>query len=154
MKNDEITDSYYKKAVEGLSEKILTNKDLWFGHILNLPEHLQVTYTVIIFDQQVFNGGFHQYFFNSYGQFAYLTIDNLRLINGFKAADILERATNLVNANQISLKEFRRKIFDRDFLKIVDFDDELFDALSALDDEYYSLDESLGQLLVDHLNNH
>ncbi|WP_306565160.1 DMP19 family protein [Flavobacterium lindanitolerans] len=152
MKNEEITDSHYKKAVEGLNQKILENKDLWFSHILNLPEHLQVTYTVIIFDQQIFNGGFHQYFFNSYGQFAYLTIDNLRLINAVRAADILERATNLVNADQISLKEFRRKIFDRDFPKITDFDDELFDALSALDDEYDTLDENLEQLLVDYLS--
>jgi capsid portal protein len=153
MKNEEITDSYYKKAVEELSEATLMDKDVWYSHILNLPEHLQVTYTVIIFDQQVFNGGFHQYFFNSFGQFAYLTIDNLRLIKAFKAADLLERATNLVNAEQISLNEFRRKVFDRDFPKIVDFDDELFDALSALDDEYYALDENLEQLLVDYLNN-
>ncbi len=154
MKNEEITDSYYKKAVEELSEATLMDKDVWYSHILNLPEHLQVTYTVIIFNQQVFNGGFHQYFFNSYGQFAYLTIDNLRLINAFKAADLLERATNLVNADQISLNEFRRKVFDRDFPKIVDFDDELFDALSALDDEYYALDENLEQLLVDYLSNY
>lgn len=154
MKNEEITDSYYKKAVEELSEATLVDKDVWYSHILNLPEHLQVTYTVIIFDQQVFNGGFHQYFFNSYGQFAYLTIDNLRLIKAFKAADLLERATNLVNADQISLNEFRRKIFDRDFPKIVDFDDELFDALSVLDDEYYALEENLEQLLVDYLSNH
>jgi galactose mutarotase-like enzyme len=154
MKNEEITDSHYKKAIEGLNQKILENKDLWFSHILNLPEHLQVTYTVIIFDQQIFNGGFHQYFFNSYGQFAYLTIDNLKLINAVRAADILERATNLVNADQISLKEFRRKIFDRDFPKIADFDDELFDALSVLDDEYDALDENLEQLLVNYLSNH
>jgi galactose mutarotase-like enzyme len=154
MKNEEITDSHYKKAVEGLNQKILENKDLWFSHILNLPEHLQVTYTIIIFDQQIFNGGFHQYFFNSYGQFAYLTIDNLRLINAVRAADILERATNLVNADQISLNEFRRKIFDRDFPKITDFDDELFDALSVLDDEYDARDENLEQLLVDYLSNY
>ncbi|MGJ1384486.1 DMP19 family protein [Sphingobacterium siyangense] len=153
MKNEEITDSYYKKAVEKLGEATLQDKDVWYSHILNLPEHLQVTYTVIIVDQQVFNGGFHQYFFNSYGQFAYLTIDNLRLIGAFKAADILERATNLVNADQISLNEFRRKVFDRDFSKVVDFDDELFDALSALDDEYYALEENLEQLLVDYLSN-
>lgn len=154
MKNEEITDSYYKKAVEGLEESTLQDKDLWYSYILNLPKHLQVTYTVIIFDQQVFNGGFHQYFFNTYGQFAYLTIDNLRLINAFKIADILEQATNLVNTDQISLNEFRRKIFDRNFPKIVDFDDELFDVLSDLDDKYYALDENLEQLLLDYLSNH
>lgn len=154
MNNEEIIDSYFKKAVEELTEATFVDKDVWYSHILNLPEHLQVTYTVIVFDQQVFNGGFHQYFFNSYGQFAYLTIDNLRLINAFKAADILERATNLVNAEQISLNEFRRKIFDRDFPKIADFDNELFDDLELLDKDYYALDENLEQLLVDYLSNH
>ncbi len=154
MKNKEIIDGYYKKAVEELREAALQDKDVWYSHILNLPMHLQVTYTIIIFDQQVYNGGFHQYFFNSYGQFAYLTIDNLRLISAFKASNILEQATNLVNADQISLNEFRRKIFDRDFPKIANFDDELFDALSLLDNEYYTTDENPEQLLVGYLSNH
>lgn len=91
-KNQEITDKYYKEAVKDLNDVVLQDKDLWYSYILHLPIHLQVTYTIIVFHQQVFNGGFHQYFFNSYGQFAYLTVDHLKLIKAFKTAEILEKA--------------------------------------------------------------
>lgn len=154
MKNEEITDDYYKKAVKDLNETILEDKDLWYSHIINLPEPLEITYTVVVFHQQVFNGGFHQYFFNAYGQFAYLTVDNLRLIKAFKAADILERAITHVNIEKFSLDEFRAKIFERELSRIADFDEDLSDILEKLDDEYYDLDEDLEQLLVDYLKDH
>jgi len=32
----------------------------------------------------------HQYFFNAYGQFGYLTVEHLKLIEAFKASNILE----------------------------------------------------------------
>jgi hypothetical protein len=74
MRNEEITDKYYKEAVTGLNETILNDIDLWYSYVINLPPHLQIVYTIVVFHQQVFSGGLHQYFFNSYGQFAYLTV--------------------------------------------------------------------------------
>jgi len=151
MKNQEITDRYYKEAVKGLNEVILHDKNLWYSHVTYLPIHLQVVYTIIVFHQQVFNGGLHQYFFNSYGQFAYLTVNNLRLVKAFKAANILEKALNQVNIEQYSISEFREKVFNRKLSPIVNFNEELSDFLDVLDDDYDSLDENLEQLLVDYL---
>jgi hypothetical protein len=94
MRNEEITDKYYKEAVTGLNETILNDKDLWYSYVINLPLYLQIVYTIVVFHQQVFNGGLHQYFFNSYGQFAYLTVEHLKLIKAFKTSNILERAIN------------------------------------------------------------
>ncbi|MDQ1162556.1 hypothetical protein QE422_002924 [Chryseobacterium sp. SORGH_AS 447] len=154
MKNEEITCKYYADSVKGLNTKIINDKDLWYKYVIDLPQNLQVTYTIIIFHEQVFNGGLHQYFFNSYGQFAYLTIENLKLIKASKAAKILKKALELVNIEQYDIDEFRTRIFNRRLDKITDFDDELFDSLEKLDDEYYDLDEDLEQLLVDYLKNH
>lgn len=154
MKNEEITCKYYANSVKGLNDKILNDKDLWYNYINDLPRNLQVTYTIIIFHDQVFNGGLHQYFFNSYGQFAYLTIENLKLIKAFEASKILEKAVEIVNSEHYNIEEFRTKIFSRKLEKITEFDDELFDLLEKLDDEYYNLDEDLEQLLIDYLQNH
>lgn len=151
MRNEEITDKYYKEAVIGMNNTILNDKDLWYNYVVNLPQHLQIVYTIVIFHQQVFNGGLHQYFFNSYGQFAYLTVEHLKLIKAFKTLNILERAISQVNIEELSVNEFRAKIFSRKLDRIADFDEELSDYLELLDNEYDDLDENLEQLLVDYL---
>lgn len=148
MENQEITSEYYKKAVVGIDESLLQDMNQWYDYVINLPEKLQVAYTVILFHQQVYNGGFHQYFFNSYGQFGYLTLENLRLIKANKAADLLSKALDQVNDKGYSNYEFRDNIFNRRLETIANFDERLSDSLSRLDDEYYSLDEDLEQLLV------
>jgi len=151
MRNEEITDKHYKEAVTGLNETILNDIDLWYSYVINLPPHLQIVYTIVVFHQQVFNGGLHQYFFNSYGQFAYLTVEHLKLIKAFKTSNILERAISQVNIIELSKNEFRAKIFSRELDRIADFDEELCDFLELLDNEYDDLDENLEQLLVDYL---
>lgn len=151
MKNEEIIEKYYKEAVAGLNEAILNDKDLWYSYVANLPVHLQVVYTAVIFNQQVFNGGLHQYFFNSYGQFAYLTVEHLKLIKAVKASDILERAIQEVNSEKFSINDFRAKVFNRELDRIADFDGDLCNYLELLDDEYDNLNEDIKQLLVDYL---
>lgn len=151
MRNEEITDKYYKEAVTGLNEIILNDKDLWYSYVINLPLHLQIVYTIVVFHQQVFNGGLHQYFFNSYGQFAYLTVEHLKLIKAFKTSNILERAIQEVNIEELNVNEFRAKVFNRELDKVANFDEELCASLELLDIEYDYLDEDLEQLLVDYL---
>lgn len=99
------------------------------------------------------NGGFHQYLFNSYGQFAYLTIKNLKLIGAVQRADLLDTATHFVNEEFLIEDTFRHLIFNREFSKIVDFDEELFEKLNDLDMKYYNLDsEYIENLLEQYLN--
>lgn len=150
-KDVNIIDEYYKEAVKGLTQKVLEDRDLWYSHVLNLPDELQITYTIAILHQQVFNGGFHQYFFNGYGQFAYITLGNLKTIQAFKTANILNRALLNVNKEKYDIDEFRDKIFNRTLEAISDFDENLGDTLNDLDNEYYLLDEDLEQLIVDYL---
>ncbi|WP_126652436.1 DMP19 family protein [Chryseobacterium aureum] len=149
-----IIDKAYSEAVKGLDEEILNDCDAWYNYVLKLPKTQQVVYTIILFNWQIENGGFHQYFINSYGQFSYLTIKNLKLIEAPQRADLLDSATHLVNEEYFIEDKFRHLIFNREFSKIVDFDDLLFDQLNELDDKYYDLEqEDIMNLLENYLNN-
>ena len=150
--NQDLIARYYATAAEELNETILADKDLWYSYIVNLPEHLHIVYTIVVFHEQVFNGGLHQYFFNAYGQFGYDTLENLRKINANESAVILEKALNEVNNLKDGVGEFRSKVFNRKIGRIVDFDDDLGDYLNNLDQQYYSLDENLEKLMVNYIN--
>jgi len=149
---ENIIDNTYSEAVKDLDEEKLKDCDTWYNHVLNLPKAQQIVYTVILLHWQVENGGFHQYFLNSYGQFAYLTIENLKLIKASQRANLLDVATHLVNEEYLVENDFRHLIFNREFSKIVDFDEILFDKLNELDDKYYELkDENISDLLCSYL---
>jgi len=151
MRNEDIIYEFYKESIEGLNGLILNDKDLWYSYVVNLPLNLQVVYTIIIFHQQVFNGGFHQYFYNSYGQFAYLTIENLNLINAYKSSNLLSKALVLVNYEELNESDFRAKIFNREIQRLINFDDELCETLDILNNEYDEVDEDLEHLMVKYL---
>jgi hypothetical protein len=149
---ENIIDKTYSEAVKDLDEEKLKDCDTWYNHVLNLPKAQQIVYTVILLHWQVENGGFHQYFLNSYGQFAYLTIENLKLIKASQRANLLDVATHLVNEEYLVENDFRHLIFNREFSKIVDFDEILFDKLNELNDKYYELkDENISDLLSSYL---
>ncbi|SFN92446.1 protein of unknown function [Chryseobacterium oleae] len=152
MNNQELIEKIYLESTKGIKEEILNNCDAWYNHVLNLSKAQQVVYTVILFQWQVENGGSHQYFLNSYGQFAYLTIKNLKLIEASQRANLLDAATHLVNEEYLIEDDFRHLIFNRELSKIVDFDDILFDKLNELDDKYYEMkDENISELLGNYL---
>ncbi len=65
MENN-IINKTYSDAIKGLDEKILRDCDSWYNYVLNLPLSEQVAYTIVLFNWQIENGGFHQYFFNSF----------------------------------------------------------------------------------------
>jgi hypothetical protein len=93
MNGSELIESTFKDAVLGLDASILEDPyPTWFKYITNLPLSQRLTYMVVVFHNQVFNGGLHQYFFNSYGQFANETVDCLRIIKAYPQADILNKA--------------------------------------------------------------
>ena len=146
-----IIDKYYQEAIKNLTEEKLAKLSLWYKHISQLPLHLQIIYTIAILHQQVFNGGFHQYFFNGYGVFAYDTIKSLNIIGATKSAALLQKATLAINNEKVSEEDFREMVFFGKFKAISDFDDKLCDYLDILDNEYYDIEEDVEQLLTGYL---
>lgn len=60
----------------------------------NLSGPQQIFYFNQNLEMEINNGGFNQYFFNSYGDFAHETVLSLKAINANKMAGILQLAIN------------------------------------------------------------
>ena len=149
----EIIKRLYQKAIKGIKEEWLTSSDFsWYNYILNLPTHLKSTYLIVVFHNQVINGGFHQYFSNRYGQFVEETIVTLSKIGAIEKSDILRKAFNVVNYDQLDSESFKSRLIqgrlDKLFLK-----DDLFDSLEELDTSYYNSNEDIKKLLIVFLKN-
>lgn len=142
----------YSKAVIGLDESVIQDFNKWYSFVTEMPVEEQIVYTVSLLDWQVKNGGFHQYFLNSYGIFAFLTLRNLEIIDMVKLRDILEDAINLVNYEKLNEEELKIKIYKKQIKKISEFDDVLFEQLNKLDEEYYTIsDKQLEESLLKYL---
>ena len=149
---ENIIEKEYYDSVKGLTQEVLDSSSVWYNYVLNLPKAQQVVYAVILFHTQVENGGFHQYFFNSYGQFAYLTLKNLKLIGSNKRAELLDEALKHVNHENLNEAVYRELIFSRKLSRIVNFDKELFKYLNNLDSRYSNIeDEDVYELLEKYL---
>ncbi|MCB9232921.1 MAG: DUF4375 domain-containing protein [Bacteroidia bacterium] len=151
MKYEDLINKKFDEAVGGIDARILSNFEDWYNYVENLPVHLRITYMIIILNQQVFNGGFHQYFFNGYGGFGYLTLESLRIINAGLVMDLLENVLESVNDDGIDIEEFNTQAYSKKLFKVVNFDEELMDYLEKCDDEYYDLEEDLMKLLGQYL---
>ncbi len=151
MSVEEVVDFYWKQAVSEMDENMFNDADVWYSHVVNLPEKLQATYTIGILNQQVLNGGLHQYFLNSYGQFGYLTLEHLSSIKAYKISALLEKALMEVNSEHHDFNEFRYLIFNRRLSKVVNFDDKLFETLNNIDTEYYACVEEMEDRWAEYL---
>nr|WP_294922358.1 DUF4375 domain-containing protein [uncultured Flavobacterium sp.] len=150
--DENLVDFYYSNAVEGIKEEWLINIDEnWYNYIYYLPEKEKVTYHIAILDEEVANGGFNQYFINGYGQFAKDTIGSLQLIKANKSALLLEKAYNFVNKEKVSDNIFRVELLSGKITGLYEFDNELNNFLSELDDEYCEYEDNIAALLVNYL---
>ncbi len=152
MNNAEIIEREFAEAVKGIKEDWLINvSSEWYEYIIGLPIHLQIVYLVVVFHNQIFNGGFHQYFVNGYGQFAKETINALFNIGAQNKADLLKEALLKVNSENNTDPVFRRRILEKDISQLF-VSDELFGPLDELDTKFYACEqEDIEQLLADYL---
>ena len=147
-----VIDTNYAEAVKGIKAGwFLSSGSIWYDYIISLPNNLKITYLIVVLQNQVINGGFHQYFVNGYGQFSKETIDALIEISAFEHADLLKSAYAKVNIFD-SDKLFREKLLKKDIYNLFVTDD-LADALDDLDKVYYINCDNVTLLLRDYLIN-
>lgn len=151
MTNQELIEKIYLESTKGIQKEwFVSELPHWYSYIINLPKHLQVTYLTVILENQVINGGFHQYFVNAYGQFAKETVDALIEIGAFEKSNLLDKARNIVQGG-LNDEEFRKGLINKTLGKLF-IDDDLFDPLEDLDNIYYDLeDEDISDLLGKYL---
>jgi len=148
----DIIEIKYTEAVQGIKEEWLVNtNNNWYEYVIKLPIKTQIVYLVIVLHNQVFNGGFHQYFVNGYGQFAKETINALIKIGAIKKANLLQLAFAKVNINNNAPEIFRSQLIKKEIKPLFEGDD-LYEPLDKLDSEYYlQEDEDIVQLLNRYL---
>ena len=93
---------------------------------------------------QVNNGGFHQYFFNSYGIMVRDAVEGLRRIELAKYADIVDRATVLLGDEFPEDRSKRIDLVGETPNSRIDFD--------PLDEEFFSLDPDMSGFAYDALD--
>ncbi|MXS71927.1 DUF4375 domain-containing protein [Flavobacteriaceae bacterium W22] len=153
MSNQKLIEKTYLAATKGIKEDwFFSDIPYWYSYVINLSNDQQITYLTSILENQVLNGGFHQYFTNSYGQFSKETIDALIEIGAFKKSNLLDKALKIVQDKNMPDVEFRKGLMNKT-LKQLFIDDDLFDPLEELDDIYYNIeDEDIADLLGKYLN--
>jgi hypothetical protein len=152
MSNSEIIKAKYADAVKGIKGEWFTleNINKWYEYVIGLPYQLQATYLIVVMNNQVFNGGFHQYFVNGYGQFAEETINALNAIGAFKKAELLKDALKIVNVDNSPGEVFRKKLLNKEIIPLF-YNDDLDAPLDKLDGIYDDNSEDLEQLLGNYL---
>ncbi|RZJ43898.1 MAG: DUF4375 domain-containing protein, partial [Chryseobacterium sp.] len=86
-------------------------------------------------DAQVTNGGFVQFYYNGYGSYVATIIKSLEYIGDKKMAELIQRAENIYQKNKKLMDKAREKdLFGSDLY-------EKLEEMSALDDEYYKLND-------------
>jgi hypothetical protein len=152
MNDSDIINQVYAEAVKGLKAEWFEDASTkWYDYIVSLPINLKLTYLVIVLENQVYNGGLHQYFVNGYGQFVEETIEALVRIGATMKAELLAKAYDLVNDAHLPLPIFRERLLKGD-IDALFVGDELFEPLDKLDTQYYSDEaEDVVQLLANYL---
>lgn len=93
-------------------------------------------------EREINNGGFHQYFFNSGGNFAHETVLSLKEIGAGKTAGILQLAVNQFPNAQVPKDRNERQ----DILQQIEGDaDKVFEEL---DNQFYAYPDNLHALTI------
>lgn len=114
-------------------------------NIKKLNEHERVIYITQTLEQEINNGGFSQYFFNSSGNLANESVDAFTKIGALKTAEICKKALDLFGGNVPADPEARQELLEE-----LDCDDE-FDKL---DDAFYDYEDNLEGLNSDYIMKH
>lgn len=135
---ENLRQSFYKRFVD-----IVTNADT--DRFTELEPDARDIYVVGLLEGEVNNGGFSQYFWNTEGQHAAVTVDVLKRVGAKETASLLRRAMKLYGAPP---SEDLDEWYDR--LERVDSEHEC--DLAELDEHFYEGVDDLPVLVMKHLN--
>jgi len=150
---DKILDNFEK----GIEIKYFAY-DVYDVLILSVDEKVWPDYTslsepkrnlllVVDLEGQINNGGFEQYYFNSYGDNAQLTVNALRAIGANATAELLIESFSAFPNNTPSVSRSERQ---EQLDNMPESGNELLDNL---DDQFYEHKDDISNLLEKYINN-
>jgi hypothetical protein len=120
---------------EHVLHHVLHDLDNELELVTALSPAVRAVYVTTLLDNEVFNGGFNQFFWNSTGQFALLALEGLDLFGASEHAAITRTAIATYEAERVKYEEFREVGTKDAFAESYDHTE-----LVALDDRYWALD--------------
>ena len=75
--------------------------------VTGLPKAIQAVYATALLDNDVNNGGFNQFFWNSSGEFALLALEGLELFGATDHAAVVRKAIATYEAERVVLERYR-----------------------------------------------
>lgn len=113
----------------------------------SLEENELLIYVIWSFEAELNNGGFHQYFFNSAGDFAVEAHSSLQKIGAVGMAELLNSAIQIAfNGETPKNRIERQSLLELD-------EEEKEEALGELGSNFYSSDENIAELVNMYLAN-
>lgn len=91
---------------QALIPRVTGTRDEEYAVVTSWTKGLQMLWATQLLDDEVNNGGFNQYFFNSSGQFAMEAIEGFTLIGAHERADLVRRAVDQLFRDAPRLREF------------------------------------------------
>jgi hypothetical protein len=118
-----------------------------FEIVKSLTNGQQMVYSTWAVEGEVNNGGFNQFYFNSSGQFAEMSVIGFRLIGAFKFADLTNEANKIYEENKARLEEFDDGTMESFSASYKD------NPLNYLDSKFFELykDENLKELKTKYI---
>jgi len=138
----EIGDKY--ELISELND-LLHDKVKDYDNLKGLNEYERNVLCIQIIEDQVNNGGFSQYFYNSSGSLTYEGIEALSDIKAINMLDLFKRAAQLFPNQPISKNtDLRRK-------QMLNISEEITNAWNQLDIEFYKYPDDLMTLTIEYV---
>ncbi|GHT34296.1 hypothetical protein FACS189434_10190 [Bacteroidia bacterium] len=149
MNNEKLNELLNSKTEENATDIIIEIFDAVAALIENddlkeLSEPQKNFYFNQVFEMEINNGGFSQYFLNN-GQYAHETVHSLKAIGAEKTADLLQKAINKFPKSKVP-KDWDERCNRLE--KIEDKDDEIWDKF---DDKFYDYEDNLNELNLNYI---
>ena len=146
LKDNEIEDAIYNCVVEKLTLVLMLNLDKR-GVFKKLPVAVAGLHHTWMLEADVNNGGFDQYFYNSYGKFLRETVHALKMYGLKRHVALLEDAIKIIRPNQP-----RGSVAALPDIRVRPPTAKQKKKLEALDSKFYKL--SMSKLRIQHIRSH
>ncbi|HAA12624.1 MAG TPA: hypothetical protein DCE41_13395 [Cytophagales bacterium] len=135
---------------DNLMEKLPSDNDKGYETVMAWNPSRRAIYMIRLLEDEVDNGGFNQFYYNSSGQFYNHLPSTLSLIGEDPFAELMKRANSIFASENEEIKEGKDGTFDG-------FTDSYKDTpLDELDREFYALnkDQSLSKAQIVYIRQH
>jgi hypothetical protein len=121
---------------QSLIPRVTGTRDEQYAVVKSWTKGLQMLWATQLVDDEVNNGGFNQYFFNSSGQFAMEAIEGFELIGAHERGTLVRRAVDQLFRDAPRLRQFYEQRTMEAFMESYSHTD-----LGAIDEAWFKAPE-------------